>query len=136
MFWFIGVLSLSQNIFFRMVYVSGIVNHLKFTFPYHFYINVTLSRLISLFMFIFFTYFCLGISEEDTLLVKYLSCTVCICLRNTGKHGVCSRQKSDIVLCYTFRSYCSFNHHGEWNSTAVLAFIFYISHLTDNYTKM
>ena len=84
-----GVLSLSKH-FFTMVNVSGIVNHLKFTFHYHFYINVTLSRLISLFMLIFFTYFCLGISDEDALLVTYLSCTICIFPRNTGKHDMCS----------------------------------------------
>ena len=132
-----GVLSLSQNIFFfKMVYVSGVASHLKFAFCYHFYINVTLYRFISLFMLIFFTGFCLGISEEDALLVKYLSCTICIFLRNTGKHDMCSGQKSDIVWCYIFRSYCSFNLHGEWNSTAVLTFLFYIPHLTDNYTKM
>ena len=130
-----GVLSLC-HLFFKMVYVSGTGSHLKFTFPYHFYINVTLSRLISLFMLIFFTGFCLGISEEDALLVKYLSCTVCIFLRITGKHDMCSGQKSDIVCCYILRSYCSCSQHGEWNSTAVLTFLFYISHLTDSYTKM
>ena len=91
-----GTVSLPKHLF-KMVYVSGIMSHLKFTFPYHFYINVTLSRLISLFMLIFFTGFCLGISEEDALLVKYLSCTICIFLRNAGKHDMCSGQKSDIV---------------------------------------
>ena len=80
-----------------MVYVSGIVSHLKFTFPDHFSINVILSRVISLFMLMFFTGFCLGISEEDALLVKYVSCTMCIFLRNTGKHDMCGGQKSDIV---------------------------------------
>ena len=60
MFWFVGVLSLSQNIFYTMVYVSGIVSHLKFTFPYHIYINVTLSRLIPLFMLIFLYIFLSG----------------------------------------------------------------------------
>ena len=34
--------SLSPKIFFKMVNVSGIVSHLKFTFPDHFYINVKL----------------------------------------------------------------------------------------------
>ena len=65
-------------------------SYLKFTFTYHFYINVTLSRLISLFMLIFFIYCCLGISEEDGLLVKYLSCKMCIFLRNIGMHDMCS----------------------------------------------
>ena len=92
-----GTVSLPKHFFFKMVYVSGIVSHLKFTFPDHFSINVLLSRVISLFMLIFFTGFCLGISQEDALLVKCLSCTMCIFLRNTGKHDVCSRQKSDIV---------------------------------------
>ena len=127
----------SAKIFFiKMVYVSWIASHLKFTFPDHFYINMTLSRLTSLFILIFFYIFCLKISEEDALLVKYLSCKICIFLRNTGKHDMCSGQKWDIVWCYIFRSYCSFNQNGEWNQTAVLTLLFYISHLTDNYTKM
>ena len=126
----------AKNFFFKMIYVSWIASHLKFTFPYHFYINITLSRLKSLFMLIFFTYLCLKISEENALLVKYLPCTMCIFLRNTGKHDMCSGQKSDIVWCYIFKSYCSFKQHGEWNSTAVLIFLFYILHLTDNCTKM
>ena len=76
-----------KNIFFfKMVNVSGIVGHLKFTFLNHFYINVELYRLISLFILICFTYFCLGISEEDALLVKYILCKFCILLRSTGKH--------------------------------------------------
>ena len=58
---------------------------------------MTLSRLTSLFMLKIFTYFCLKISEEDALLVKYLSHIMCIFLRNMGKHGMCSGQKSDIV---------------------------------------
>ena len=68
-----GVLSLSQNIFFTMVYVSEVASHLKFRFSGHFYLTVTLSRLISLFMLVVFYIFCLGISDEDALLVKYLS---------------------------------------------------------------
>ena len=129
-------LSPKTFFFFKMVYVWGIASHLKFTFHCHFYINVTFCRLTSLFKLIFFIYFCLGISEEDTLLVKYLSCTICIFLRNTGKYDICSGQNSHIVWCDIFRSSCSFNQHGEWNSTVVLTFLFYISHLTDNYTKM
>ena len=69
-------------------------------------------------------------------IVKYVSCTICIFLRNTGKHDMCSGQKSDIVWCYIFRSYCSFNQHGEWNSTAILTFLLYVTHLTDSYTEM
>ena len=84
-----GAGSLS-TFFFTMVHVSGIVSHLEFTVPYHIYINVTLFRLISLFMLIVFTYFCLGISGEDALLVKYLLCTICIFLRKTEKHDMCS----------------------------------------------
>ena len=57
MFWSMGVLCLCQISFFKMVYVSWIASHLKFTFPYHFYINMTLSRLKSLFMLIFFCIF-------------------------------------------------------------------------------
>ena len=85
------LLSLCSIFFLRMVCVSWIVSHLKFTFPDHFCINVTLSRLVCLFMLIlFFLYFCLGISEEDALAVKYLSCRMCIFLGNTGKHDMCS----------------------------------------------
>ena len=90
-----GVLSLSQNVFFKMVYVSGILSPLKFTFPDHFLINVILSRVISLIMLIFFYRFFSGFSEEDALLVKYISCTMCIFLRNTGKHDMCSV----VILC-------------------------------------
>ena len=97
MFLLIGVLSLSQNIFFQNGLCFRIVTHLKFTFPDHFPLHVILSRVISLFMLIFFMGFFLGISEEDALLVQYVSCTVCIFLRNTGKHDMCSGQKSDIV---------------------------------------
>ena len=39
----------------------------------------------------------MGIFQEDALLVQYISCTMCILLRNTGKHDMCSGQKSDIV---------------------------------------
>ena len=98
----------SAKFFFKMVYVWSITRHLKFTFPYHFYINMTLYRLKSLFMLILFYIFFLKISEEDALLIKYLPCTMCIFLRNTGKHDMCSGQKSDIVWWYIFRSYCSF----------------------------
>ena len=56
----------------------------------------------------FVTYFCLKVSEEDALLVEYLSCTMCIFLRNIGKHDMCSGQTWDIIWCYIFRSYCSF----------------------------
>ena len=80
--------------------------------------------------------FCLGISAEDVLLVQYVSCTMCIFLRNTGKHDMCIGQQSDFVWCYIFRSYCSSNLYGAWTSTAVLTFFFYISHLTDNLTQI
>ena len=61
MFCFIGILSLSQSIFFfKMVYVSGIVSYLKFTFPDHFSINVILSRVISIFLLILFYGFLSG----------------------------------------------------------------------------
>ena len=46
-----------------------------------------------------FIYFCLGISEEDALLVKYISCKFCIFLWSTGKHYMCSTQKLDTVWC-------------------------------------
>ena len=52
--------AVSLKNFFTKVDVSGIVIYLEFTFPDHFYINVTLSRLISLFMLIFFYIFLSG----------------------------------------------------------------------------
>ena len=84
----------------------------------------------------FFYIFCLAVSEGDALLVKYISCKFCMFLRSTGKHYICSTQKSDIVWCDIFISYCSFNQHGEQNPTEVFRFLFYISHLTENYKKM
>ena len=81
-----------------MVYVSGIVTHVKFTFPDHFLVHVILSRVISLFMLIFLYSFCLGISVEDVLLVQYVSCTMCIFLRNTGKHDICIGEQSGVML--------------------------------------
>ena len=58
----------------------------------------TLEAYISLHIdIVLFTYFCLGISAEHTLLVKYISCKFCIFLRSTGKHDICSAQKSGIV---------------------------------------
>ena len=80
----------------------------------------------------FCTGFCVGIFEEDALLVIYVSCAMCVFLRNTGKHDMCSGQKSDIVWCYIFRSYCSSHLYGAWTSTAVLTFFFSISHFTEN----
>ena len=64
MLWFMGVLAISKHFFhtgwcIRDCEPSGIYISLSF------YINVTLFRLISLFMLIFFTYVCLGISDED-----------------------------------------------------------------------
>ena len=46
---------------------------------------------------IFLWHFCLEISEEDALVVTYISCKICILLSSTGKHYMCSAQKSDIV---------------------------------------
>ena len=85
-----GNVYLPKHFFSRMVYFLWILSHLKFTFADNFSIHVTLFRLICLFKLIFFLYFCLGISEEDALLVEYLSCRMCIFLRNTGKHDRCS----------------------------------------------
>ena len=52
----------------------------------------TLEAYISLHIDIFLHIFCLGISAEDALLVKYISCKFCIFLRSTGKHDMCSAQ--------------------------------------------
>ena len=69
-----GVLSVSQNIFFfKMVHVSGIVTHVKFAFPDHFPIYVILSRVISLFMLIFLYRFLSG-----NFCRGCFTCTICI----------------------------------------------------------
>ena len=48
---------------------------------------------ISLFILIFFvTYFCVEISGEDALLVKYIAYKFCIFLMHTGKHYMCNAQ--------------------------------------------
>ena len=107
--------------FFNMVTISGIDIHLKFTYPYHCYLHVKhLDGCASLHINVFFTYFCLVISEGDALLVTYISCKFYIFLRSTAKHYMCSAKKSDIVWCEISRSYCYFNRHGYQNPTAVL----------------
>ena len=53
----------------------------------------TLEGYISLYIDIFYIF----LSEEDPLLLKYISCKFCTFLRSTGKHDMCSAQKSDIV---------------------------------------
>ena len=54
-----------------MVSVLWPVSYLKFTFGDNFAIHMMLCRVICLFMLIFFfLHFCLGISEEDDLLLK------------------------------------------------------------------
>ena len=137
MFWFMGVLCLCWNLIFLKWFMC---DGLQAIWNLHFLI-ISISiwhflgwNLSSCWYFV--TCFCLKISEEDALLVKYLSCTMLIFLSNIGMHDICSGETSDIVWCYIFRSYCSFKQYGEWNSTAVLIFLFYISYLTDNYTKM
>ena len=53
--------SLSPLFFFNIVNVSGTEIHLKFTYPYHFYLNVKLlDGCISLHIDIFVTYFLSG----------------------------------------------------------------------------
>ena len=85
-------------IFFNIVIVSGIDIHLKVTYLYHCYLHMKLlDGCISLCINVFVTHFCLVISEGDSLLVTYISYKVCIFLRSTGKHYMCSAQKSDIV---------------------------------------
>ena len=125
-----------NNLLVKWFFVSGIVSHLKFTLPDHFSINVILSRVISLFMLIFLYRFCLGISEEDALLLNTYH-VQCVYFSGIQESMICVVDRNQILFgCYIFRSYFSSNLHGEWNSTAVLTFFFYISHLTDNYTKI
>ena len=114
--------------FFHIVNIFRIEIHLKFTYPYHCYLYVKLlDGYISLHIDVFVTYFCLVISEGDALLVTYISCKLCVFLSSTGKHYMYSAQKSDIVWCEIFRSYCYFNRHGYQNPTVVLRFLFFIT---------
>ena len=67
-----GTVSLLK-LFFRMVSVLWLVSYLTFTFGDNFAIHIMLCRLICLFMLVlFFCIFCMGISVEDDLLIKYL----------------------------------------------------------------
>ena len=66
------------------------MSNLKFTFADNFAIHVLLYRLICLLMLIFFLHFCQGISKEDDLLLKYLSCRMCLFLWHTREHDMCS----------------------------------------------
>ena len=137
MFWFMEILSVSQNIFFSKWFMfQGLWPmwnlHFLIIFWYMWYfLGLYLSLCWS-----FCTGFCLGISVEDVLLVQYVSRAMCIFLRNTGKHDRCIGQHSDFVWCYIFRSCCSLHLYGAWTSTAVLTFFFYISHFTDNLTQI
>ena len=91
MFLFMEVLSLCWNIFFRMVSVLWPVSYQTFTFGDNFAIHIMLCRLICLSMLVlFFCIFCVGISVEDDLLVKYFLCRVCLFLWHTSQHHVCS----------------------------------------------
>ena len=84
------VLSLPKHFFFRMVSVLWLVSHLKFTFADNFAVHVMLYRFICVSMLIFFLHFCLGISEEEDLLVKYLLCRMCLFVWDIRKHDMCS----------------------------------------------
>ena len=66
-------LSPKTSFFFKMVYVSGIVTYVKFTFPDHFLVHVILSRVISLFMLIFLYMFLSG-----NFCGGCFTCTICI----------------------------------------------------------
>ena len=57
-------------IFFNIVNISGIETHLKFTFSYHFYINVKiLVCYLSLHIDIFLHILCLGFSVQKSDIV-------------------------------------------------------------------
>ena len=114
--------------FFHIVNGSVIDICLQFTYPYHCYLHVKLfDGFISLHIDVFCYIFLSGNFWGNALLVTYISCKFCIFLRSTGKHCMCSAQKSDIVWCEIFKSYCYFNRHGYQNPTAVLPFLFYIT---------
>ena len=57
---------------------------------------------------------------------KYLLCTVCLFLWHTRKHHVCNGKQQDIVLCYIFRYFCSFNQSDEWHVTGINVLFVYI----------
>ena len=79
------------------------------------------------------------IEHDENRKVEFLrrmTCTVCLFLWHTRKHHVCSGKQSDIVLCYIFRYFCSFNQYGEWHVTMVLMFFLCISDFTHDKTQM
>ena len=127
---------LSQNIFSEWFMFYGLWGIWNLHFLIIFSINVTLSRFICLFMLIFFLYFCLGLSDDDALLVNtyhiqsvYFSgiqeSVICVVDRNQILFDVTS---SDLIVHSTSMV--------NGILMAVLTFFFYISHFTDNKTKM
>ena len=100
MFWNMGgTVCLAKFVFLKMVYVWWIARHLKFTFPDHFDINMTLSWLKSLFMLIFFYIFLFENLWGGCFTCKIPTMyNVLSFFRNTGKHDMCSGQTSDICL--------------------------------------
>ena len=57
----------------------------------NFAIHMMLCRIISLFMLmLFFCSFCLGISEEEDVVVKSVLCSFFVYLWHIRKHHVCS----------------------------------------------
>ena len=98
-----GVLSLSQNIFFfKMVYVSGIVSHLKFTFSDHFLINVILSRVISLFMLIFLYRFLSGNFCRRMLYLYNMFHVQCVYFSGIQGSMICVVDRNQILCDVTF----------------------------------
>ena len=131
------VLSLSQNIFFfKMVYVSGIVSHLKFTFPDHFPLHVILFWVISFFSWYFVQVFVWEFLWRMFYLYN-MYYVQCVYLSGIQGSMICVVDRNQI-LCdvYILRSYCSSNLYGGWMSTAVLTFFSYISHFTENSTQI
>ena len=61
----------------------------------------------------------------------------CVYFSGIQDRTICLVDRNQILFdVYIFRSYCSFNQHAVWKLTVVLPFLFYLSHLTDNNTKM
>ena len=111
-----------------MVYVSGIVTHLKFTFPDHFPIHVILSRVISLFMLIFVYRFFVWEFLRRMIYLYNMYHVQCVYFSGIQGSMICIVDRNQILCDVTFSDHivhCTCMVHGL--QLPVLTFFFYIS---------
>ena len=126
-----------KTCFFKIVYVSGIVTIVKFTYPDHFLVHVILSRVISLFMLVFLYRFLSGKFCRGCF-----TCTICI-IYNVY---ISQEYREAWYVYWTAIRYCMMLHFQiilfiqpawwmDFNCSIDILFL-YISHFTDNLTQI